>query len=231
MHKMRKSGFTLIELLVVVAIIAVLVAILLPALNRARETARQISCANNLRQQGTAFLYYTNDNKGILPVHYNWHSPSHPEDGIWWLKLTKYLAMGDQSESYPLYQHFDPTTVTYGMFGCPSDMNAPQSGWVICDGPSYGFNRYLSFHRISEIDLSSTVIMGGDSGHYAEDLGSAYYLRGSGVGNAAQYNIYPRHGGTSANVLWVDGHVSSKVNPDDFLFVSAIWRDDLEILP
>ncbi len=227
----RKKSFTLIELLVVVAIIAVLVAILLPALNKARETARQISCESQLREQGAAFTYYFEDNNGVFPVSYYWHNPAHPEDGVWWLKLTKYLAMGEQKELYPLYQHFNPNTTTYGMFGCPSDTNAPQSGWVICNGPSYGFNRYLSFHRVSEIDLPSTVIIGGDSGHSSEDLGSAYYLRGSGASNAAQYNIYPRHGGMIGNVLWVDCHVSAKVNPDDFLFVSAIWRDDLKLLP
>ncbi|MGI5817594.1 MAG: DUF1559 domain-containing protein [Armatimonadota bacterium] len=56
-----KRGFTLIELLVVIAIIAILAAILFPVFARAREKARQSSCASNLKQIGTAFMMYAQD--------------------------------------------------------------------------------------------------------------------------------------------------------------------------
>ena len=59
--------FTLIELLVVVAIIAILASRLLPALNGAREKARQAKCVSNLKQCGQGFNFYTDANKGFLP--------------------------------------------------------------------------------------------------------------------------------------------------------------------
>jgi len=58
----NKKGFTLIELLVVIAIIALLLSVLLPALGRAKEAAKRISCSSNLKQLTIAWMTYANSN-------------------------------------------------------------------------------------------------------------------------------------------------------------------------
>lgn len=78
--------FTLIELLVVVSIIMVMMGLLLPALGKAKEKAREIACAGNLKQCGVAIIQYTGDSNGWTPCAYRPFSGG-CQWGIWLMGL------------------------------------------------------------------------------------------------------------------------------------------------
>jgi prepilin-type N-terminal cleavage/methylation domain-containing protein len=74
-NRSRRGGFTLIELLVVIGIIIILAALLLPALGRAKESARRVKCLSNLKQTSLGLRLFAQEHEG----HYPWHIPE--DDG------------------------------------------------------------------------------------------------------------------------------------------------------
>ena len=95
--KSFRLAFTLIELLVVVAIIAILAALLLPALAKAKESARQVKCASNLKQAGVAMQLYFHDSGGEFPPK---SLPDGSTSTTSWLGKPGILADGSPHPSY-----------------------------------------------------------------------------------------------------------------------------------
>jgi prepilin-type N-terminal cleavage/methylation domain-containing protein/prepilin-type processing-associated H-X9-DG protein len=175
------NGFTLIELLVVIAIIAILAAILFPVFARARESARQTSCASNMRQAGLAFGMYAEDWDETLPVlgHVEWD----------WVKV---LAKYHSSKNLHI---------------CPSDDAIGTNGHHYSYVPSCEASgcRESNALTLSDFrDTASTILLA-EAG--ANQGGDHYHPR-YGYESMKRELLPSRHNGRS-NWTFVDGHVKA----------------------
>ena len=161
-------GFTLIELLVVVSIIALLIAILLPALGKARQSARAMQCMNNLRQIETAHYAYLTENKGQLIDAGLSHGGSSHSSETFVSQLQDYWSSSTDSGSGPEILARSPLDDSPHWGPAPSGEPIPAaSDSSQRRRTSYGLNDYLTtvaplasqrHTRIDQVaDTSNTV--------------------------------------------------------------------------
>ncbi|MDD5597147.1 MAG: prepilin-type N-terminal cleavage/methylation domain-containing protein [Victivallaceae bacterium] len=207
--------FTLIELLVVIAIIAILASLLLPALAKAREAAKAIRCASQLKEFGTATDAYLSDYDGCFPAN-----PNETNYIYWDYRLMPYIAYKTRSRTAANLIN------QYSIFHCPSGMVATAESYAYpYRARGYGFNGYLCRNinnsgRISNLKNSSLIITMTEIGNFSS--GELYkelwtFMRSNQAPYIddeyySNYIYYGRRHSGGVNVLFADGHVKKTNN-------------------
>jgi prepilin-type N-terminal cleavage/methylation domain-containing protein/prepilin-type processing-associated H-X9-DG protein len=221
----KREGFTLIELLTVISIVVLLMAILLTALGRAREQARQVQCANNLRQLGMALSMYADAYQDWIPQAANHREPNSPENWHQNPQFTRYLGLPSNLQERSVItcpSHRDPGRNTADFLD-DDEMEL----WI-----SYGMNvafgscRTDAHQRRRRIDFRQPALTMAfmDAYAYGNAIGEVGWQSCLSPCDAYRHNGY-------AQVLFLDQHVgqtaqlvhSCSEEDIDFAFWGCYW--------